>query len=67
MYYFSENFMLLSCYQALVMLVQNRYQRRRMYTVRGCALTHFSGQLRVPASNKETTGSATACLSNPAS
>jgi hypothetical protein len=31
-YYFSENFMLLSCYQALVMLVQNRYQRRRMYT-----------------------------------
>jgi hypothetical protein len=24
--------MLISCYQALVMLVQNRYQRRRMYT-----------------------------------
>lgn len=24
--------MLISCYQAIVMMVQNRYQRRRMYT-----------------------------------
>jgi len=31
-YRFSENFMLWSCFQALVMLVQNLYQRRRMYT-----------------------------------
>jgi hypothetical protein len=31
-YYFAENFMLWSAFQALVMLVQNRYQKRRMYT-----------------------------------
>lgn len=31
-YYFAENFMLWSTFQAGVMLVQNRYQRRRMYT-----------------------------------
>lgn len=31
-YYFAEKFMLWSAFQALVMLVQNRYQKRRMYT-----------------------------------
>lgn len=31
-YYFAERFMLWSAFQALVMLVQNRYQKRRMYT-----------------------------------
>eukprot|EP00878_Enallax_costatus_P012838 GHUV01013406.1.p1 GENE.GHUV01013406.1~~GHUV01013406.1.p1 ORF type:complete len:304 (+),score=84.96 GHUV01013406.1:241-1152(+) len=31
-YYFAENFMLWSAFQAGVMLVQNRYQKRRMYT-----------------------------------
>ncbi|KAF8072837.1 CBR1 [Scenedesmus sp. PABB004] len=31
-YYFAESFMLWSTFQAGVMLVQNRYQRRRMYT-----------------------------------
>eukprot|EP00879_Flechtneria_rotunda_P014396 GHRR01015043.1.p1 GENE.GHRR01015043.1~~GHRR01015043.1.p1 ORF type:complete len:355 (+),score=96.59 GHRR01015043.1:428-1492(+) len=31
-YYFAENFMLWSTFQAGVMLVQNRYQKRRMYT-----------------------------------
>jgi UPF0716 family protein affecting phage T7 exclusion len=31
-YYFAELFMLWSTFQAGVMLVQNRYQKRRMYT-----------------------------------
>eukprot|EP00882_Tetradesmus_deserticola_P008494 GHRQ01008957.1.p1 GENE.GHRQ01008957.1~~GHRQ01008957.1.p1 ORF type:complete len:185 (+),score=104.11 GHRQ01008957.1:1720-2274(+) len=31
-YYFAESFMLWSTFQAGVMLVQNRYQKRRMYT-----------------------------------
>jgi hypothetical protein len=31
-YYFAEKFMVWSAFQALVMLVQNRYQKRRMYT-----------------------------------
>jgi hypothetical protein len=31
-YDFAEKFMLWSAFQALVMLVQNRYQKRRMYT-----------------------------------
>lgn len=31
-YFFAEKFMLWSAFQALVMLVQNRYQKRRMYT-----------------------------------
>jgi hypothetical protein len=31
-YYFAENFMLWSTFQAIVMHVQNRYQKRRMYT-----------------------------------
>lgn len=31
-YQFCETFLLFSCFQALVMMMQNRYQRRRMYT-----------------------------------
>lgn len=31
-YYFCEHFLLWSSFQAMVMMVQNRYQRRRMYT-----------------------------------
>jgi hypothetical protein len=29
---FCQRFMVWSCFQALVMMVQNHYQRRRMYT-----------------------------------